>query len=144
MPAFSRHLPTLLAGLAVLAGAMLLLWNFTVQGSGILRSELAQLAGSGATDCGMVKLGADRAAAAACAQAALREGRPFRVAFRIKDAEARAAVGLARKAGGPVMKVFYRSEGWGGSQGLPSNAIEVEPCPNPAVSATAEKPVTCE
>lgn len=78
------------------------------------------------------------------AQAALREGRPFRVAFRIEDTEARAAVGLARKAGGPVMKVSYRGEDWGGSQGLPSNTVEVEPCPSPAVSATAEKPVTCE
>lgn len=143
MPA-SRHLSTLLAGLAVLAGALFFLWNFSVQGSGPLSKELAQLAGPHAADCGLVKLGADRTAAAACAQAALQEERPFRVAFRIEDAKGRAAVGLARKAGGPVMQVSYRAEDWGGSQGVPSNTIEVEPCANPSISATAEKPVRCE
>ena len=143
MPA-SRHLSTLLAGLAVLAGAMFVVWNFSVQGSGPLRKELAQLAGPDAADCGLVKPGADRTAAAACAQAALQEGKPFRVAFRIEDAQARSAIGLARKADGPVMQISYRAEDWGGSQGVPSNTIEVEPCSNPTVSATASQPVTCD
>lgn len=140
----SRYLSTLLAGLAVLAGAIFVLWSFSVQGNVPLRKELAQLTGPDAADCGLVKLGGDRTAAAACAQAALQEGRPFRVAFRIEDAEARSAIGLARRAGGSVMQVSYRGEDWGGSQGVPSNTIEVEPCSNPSVSATAEKPVTCE
>jgi hypothetical protein len=51
---------------------------------------------------------------------------------------------LARKASGPVMQVSYRAEDWGGSQGLPSNTIEVEPCSNPSISATANQPVRCD
>jgi hypothetical protein len=61
----SRYLSTLLASLAVLAGAIFVLWSFSVQGNVPLRKELARLAGPDAADCGLVKLDADRTAAAA-------------------------------------------------------------------------------
>lgn len=142
----SSYLPTVLAVLAVLAAAALAS-SFMMQPSSTMSRELIELSGPEATDCGLVKPGGDRSAAAACAQAALREGRPFRVLFQKKDPAGRpAAVALARKAGSPVMQVSYREEGWGGPHKLhpPQHWIEVEQCPSPSLSPADENPVRCE
>ncbi len=142
MPA-SRHLSTLLTGLAVAAGVLFATWTLSVRSNGPMRRELAQIAGPESLDCGMVRRGQDRSAAVACTDAALRGGKPFRVAFEVRGIDSRVMIGLARKAGSPVMQVLYDADSAGGNKLIPSPATEVMPCSNPAVSATAQKPFTC-
>lgn len=87
----------------------------------LLLKTLAARAGANATDCGVVPLSGDRAAAVDCARKATASGRAYRLALQMKGSDTYTWQGAARDDSGRMWVVFYDedpSTGPGASPGL--------------------------
>ena len=107
------------------------------------REHLAETAGSSAQDCGLVMRGSARADAVSCAGAALRDHRPFFVAFQVMGIDSQIVHGLAVNANGGATQFSWDSDKYGGRYGFKTESwIWEKPCPGPSV-ADDERPIRC-
>lgn len=74
--------------------------------------EMHKLAGPGATNCGYVRLGEDKAAAIECAQSAVSEEQAFTVAFDVQGKDTQLIVGLASSGDRRTFLLEYDPQGW--------------------------------
>ncbi len=104
-----------------------------------LERELDRLAGAGASDCGLVRLGAGRRAADACLAAALRDRNPFQVRYELQGIDSRVVFGAAGSAAGMVTLFIY--DGPLGFQGGDEFAsIDAATCNGPMIRAPTGQP----
>jgi hypothetical protein len=107
------------------------------------RSKLAQTAGPGAADCGMVMLDSSKSDAVTCSAAALTASKPFYVAFEVQGIDSAIVHGLAVNAKGEATRFMWDSDRHGGR--FPNTAeswIDQKPCESPSVTHSA-RPITC-
>lgn len=100
-------------------------------------------AGQGASDCGVVRLGQDRAAAIACSTAALKDGHPFFVILGVQGIDSESYYGLSIDSEGSAMRTRWDSDIYGGSRFRARHRTHVAVCENPRVVPEG-LPVQCE
>ena len=106
--------------------------------------RLAEAAGPGAQDCGLVPLAAGRAAAINCARTALAEGRPFFVAFQVMGIDSTIYEGLASPAPGHATRILWDSDVSGGYNLVPLRRIHETACGAPGIDdVDAGSPISC-
>jgi hypothetical protein len=125
-----QHSRTAMATVAAfhLAGIVLgspLFWGPSLPAFG---RRLAETAGPGARDCGVVPLSRDRAAAISCARSELTEGRPFYVAFQVMGIDSTIYEGLAYRGPGQATRILWDSDITGGYNLVPIRRIREETC----------------
>jgi hypothetical protein len=81
----------------------------------VLTTELTELAGEGATDCGTVTVGADSAAVDACVVAAFEAHEAFFAVYELQGIDSQVSTALASD-GDTVWSLFRDSDPSGGSQ----------------------------
>ena len=107
------------------------------------RGKLGTTAGPRATDCGVVMLGSPKTAAVTCADVALREGRPFTVAFQVFGFDSQVVAGLAVDQTGRGTRMAWDSDMYGGRYRIWKKPwISQKPCAHPAVLGS-DRPFTC-
>jgi len=85
----------------------------------ILLKKLADLAGAGAEDCGVLPLYAKRASAIACARTATASGKPYRLVVELSGRDAYTWQGAARDERGNQWAVFYDADAASGAEASP-------------------------
>jgi hypothetical protein len=107
------------------------------------RSKLAETAGPGAADCGMVMLESSKSDAVTCSAAALAACKPFYVAFQVQGIDSAIVHGLAVNAKGEATRLMWDSDKHGGR--YPNTAeswIDQKPCESPSVTYS-HTPIAC-
>src|SRR5687767_11694711 len=75
-----------------------------------LTTQLEQLAGRNAKDCGLVPIAMDQAGAVECARKMLKDKRPFRVAAELQGVDSYVWNGVAANEQGQLSYVFFDSD----------------------------------
>jgi hypothetical protein len=104
--------------------------NLSKLGPDLLEKQSKQLAGPHAVDCGKVLVGGDPKAATACALAAQRAGKPFRVRYDLQGIDSFVAVAIVRSSIGVVSALLYDSDIAGGG-GRRFEVVHPMECPTP-------------
>jgi hypothetical protein len=99
-------------------------------GPDLLETQSKQLAGPHAVDCGKVLVSGDPKMATACALAAQRAGKPFRVRYDMQGIDSSVAEAIVRTSIGVVGALQYDSDVAGGG-GRGFEMIYAEKCPVP-------------
>lgn len=100
------------------------------QGPDLLEKQSKQLAGPNSVDCGRVGIGADPKSATACALAAQKAGKPFRVRYDLQGFDSAVAVAIVRTSIGTVGMLNYDSDPSGRGR-LGGGVIYPKRCPEP-------------
>jgi hypothetical protein len=107
------------------------------------RSLVAKAAGEGATDCGVVKLGASKDEAIRCAESALGAREAVFVVFQVQGIDSQIFMGLAVDRVGKGTRLMWDSDAYGGGSRFMSKSwIDEVPCSRPALTQKNET-VTC-
>jgi hypothetical protein len=109
-------------------------------------NELANAAGVGGQDCGVVAYGQPRAQAIECAAAALKVHRPVWVAFQVLGIDSQIYMGLAVNSAGQAWRITWGSDSSGGAPLIASRVMDREICSLPEVANRAEGqggPIAC-
>lgn len=97
-----------------------------------LEHEVKEMAGSGAADCGVVPLNAERGPTDFCVVQAFQNGKPFHARYERRGTDSHVAVGVARSSNGMVVILSYDGDpGGGGGDGRP--VVKKSACEAPRV-----------
>jgi len=99
-------------------------------GPDLLEKQSEHLAGPNAVDCGTVPIQGDPKAATACALAAQKAGKPFRVRYDLQGIDSAVAVAVVRTSIGTVGMLNYDSDPAGGG-GRAHEMVYPKRCPVP-------------
>lgn len=106
-------------------------------------SLLNERAGTGSKNCGVVGLTQARSEAVRCAQAALKNRKPFLVVFQVQGIDSEIFHGLAVNASGNAIWLQWDSDAYGGGYGSVTRPwVKEEACPQPVV-VDATPPIQC-
>ncbi len=100
------------------------------QGPDLLEKQSKQLAGPNSVDCGTVPIRGDPKIATACALAAQKAGKPFRVRYDIQGFDSAVAVAIVRTPIGTVGMLNYDSDPSGRGR-LGGGVVYPKRCPEP-------------
>jgi hypothetical protein len=95
-----------------------------------LEKQSWELAGSNAVDCGRVPLRSEPKAATACAVAANKAGKPFRVLYDVQGIDSFVAEAYVRSPDGTLQGLLWDSDPSGGGRRGPG-VVNLMQCPSP-------------
>jgi hypothetical protein len=112
-------------------------------GPDLLDKRIDQLAGPNAVNCGRVSPRDDPKSETACALAAHKAGKPFRVRYDMQGIDSFVAAAFVRLPDGSVQALNYDSDPFGGG-GRAHEMVRVTACPAPIqLHTTPEGHLTC-